>query len=113
MSARRLFPYLATLLVVLFLAGVFVLRPTPFIGVTADAMAGSLDDEIGTATTTNCEEAGEDAWSCVTAGDSAGRPRTYDVTVNGFGCWTAEPSGDVPEVGTPPTLTGCITLFDH
>jgi len=112
-SARRLFPYVATLIVVLFLAGVFALRPTPFIGVSADAMANSLDDASGAATVMSCEEAGEDAWRCLAAGDVAGRPRAYDVTVNGFGCWTAEPTGGVAEVGTPPTLTGCITLLDH
>ena len=104
---RRLFPYLATLVVLLILAGVFFLRPTPFIGVTAAAMTRSLEGEVPAGESVSCEEAGEDAWSCTSAGTG------YDVTVNGFGCWTAEPSSEVAQVAIPATLTGCITLRDH
>ena len=112
-SARRVFPYLATLFAVLILAGVFILRPTPFIGVTAGAMADSLASKLSAGGTVKCEEAGEDEWTCETANASGGQSRTFDITVNGFGCWTATPAGGAPEVGTPATLTGCITLLDH
>lgn len=112
MSARRLFPYLATLVVVLIVAAVFVLRPSPFIGVTGDAMAASLEDGLPAAVTASCAEAGEDGWSCDATGPGSG-DRSYVVTVNGFGCWTASPEGGAPRVGTPATITGCITLMDH
>ena len=108
---RRAFPYLATFVVVLLLAGVLFLRPTPFIGVTADAMASFLADEVPAASAIGCAENGEDAWTC--ENDGAPDPVTYDVTVNGFGCWTAQPAGEVAQIGTPATLTGCITLLDH
>ena len=59
MSARRLFPYVATLVAILVVATIFVLRPSPFIGVTGDAMAASLEDDLPAAVTTSCAEAGE------------------------------------------------------
>lgn len=110
---RRAFPYLATLLVVLVLAGIFVLRPSPFIGVTAAALADSLREKVPSASTIGCDETGEDEWRCETGSSSGGGDRTYEIDVNGFGCWTATPAGGVAEVGTPATLTGCITLLDH
>jgi hypothetical protein len=112
MSARRLFPYVATLVLVLGLAAVFVLRPSPFIGVTGGAIAASLGDSLPAAATASCKEAGEDEWTCDVS-SPAGPARTYDVTVNGFGCWTATPAGGTAEIGTPATITGCITVFDH
>ena len=57
---RRAFPYVATLIVLLIVAGIFLLRPTPFIGVTADAMAASLKGTVPGAAV-SCDEAGEDA----------------------------------------------------
>lgn len=110
---RRAFPYIATLLVVGILAAVFVLRPTPFIGVTAGSMSSSLGDKLTTAAAIDCTEEGDDAWSCSASGDAPAQDRDYDVTVNGFGCWTATPAGGEAEVGTPATLTGCITVFNH
>lgn len=110
---RRAFPYIATAVVVALLAGVFVLRPTPFIGVTADSLAASLQGKVPTATTIDCTERGEDQWSCDAVGRTSAAERSYDVTVNGFGCWTATPVGGVAAVATPPTLTGCISVFDH
>ena len=110
---RRAFPYIATFVVVGILAAVFVLRPTPFIGVTAGSMASSLGGELPAAGMIDCTDRGEDEWSCATSGPTAGQGRDYDVTVNGFGCWTATPASGEAEVGTPATLTGCITVFDH
>ena len=109
---RRAFPYIATLLVVGVLAGVFVLRPTPFIGVTAGSMAASLGGKL-TAEPIGCTDEGDDAWSCSATGATPAQDRDYDVTVNGFGCWTATPAGGEAEVGIPATITGCITVFDH
>lgn len=115
MSARRLFPYVATLILVLVLATIFVLRPTPFIGATAGAMSASLGDALPAGSTVSCAEAGADGWSCDASGISgpSGSARTYDVTVNGFGCWTATAIGGAARVGTSATITGCITLMDH
>jgi hypothetical protein len=110
-SARRLFPYVATFVALLVVATIFVIRPTPFIGVTPGAMASSLGDSAA-AGPVSCEESGEDEWSC-DAGTATGGARSFDVTVNGFGCWTATPQGSGPEIGTPATITGCITVFDH
>ena len=109
---RRAFPYVATLIVLLIVAGIFLLRPTPFIGVTDDAMAASLKGTVPGAAV-SCDEAGEDEWTCKTTAPGANQDRTYDVTINGFGCWTATPAGGTPEVGTPATLSGCITILDH
>ena len=110
---RRAFPYIATLFAVLILAGAFVLRPTPFLGVTAGAMADSLRGKLPAAATASCSETGDGEWSCKTADSSGGDDRIYEITVNGFGCWTATPADGAPEIGTPATLTGCITLLDH
>jgi hypothetical protein len=110
---RRAFPYIATALLVTLLAGVFVLRPTPFIGVTADSMAASLRGKVPAAASIDCSESGEDAWSCDVAGPTRALDRSYEITVNGFGCWTATPVGEIATVATPATLTGCITVFDH
>jgi hypothetical protein len=112
-TRRRLFPYVATFLVLLVVAVIFVLRPTPFIGVTGSELAGSLDDAVATATVTGCEETGEDAWRCSATAAGAGGDRDYDVTINGFGCWTATPAAEEARVATPATLTGCVTFFDH
>ena len=43
MSFRKVFPYVATVIVVLGLFAAFAFRPTPFIGLTPEAMASSLD----------------------------------------------------------------------
>lgn len=110
-TGRRLFPYIATFFALLVAGTIFVLRPTPFIGVTGSELAVSLDGRLAAAVT-GCEEVGEDAWRC-TAGAPGGGERDYDITINGFGCWTATPARGDAEVGTPATLTGCVTFFDH
>lgn len=112
MSARRLFPYVATFVALLVVGAIFVIRPTPFIGVTPGAMASSLGGSVSARGPVSCTEAGEDEWSC-DAGAKGAAARSFDVTVNGFGCWTATPEGGTPQVGTPATITGCITVFDH
>ena len=109
---RRAFPYVATLIVLLIVAGIFLLRPTPFIGVTSDAMAASLKGAAPIASV-ECDEAAENEWTCDTTAAGPGQDRSYDVTINGFGCWTATPAAGSPEVGTPATLSGCITILDH
>jgi hypothetical protein len=110
---RRAFPYFATFVLVGILAAVFVLRPTPFIGVTAGSMASSLGGKLPATGAIDCTDRGEDEWSCAASGATPARDRDYDVTVNGFGCWTATPAGGTAEVGTPATITGCISVFDH
>jgi hypothetical protein len=112
-SFRRAFPYLATLFVVLGLFAVFALRPTPFIGLTPEAMADSLDRQLP-ATSSECEEVGDGRWSCAAKrGDEAGPTIDFDVEINAFGCWTAVPHAGRPAVGTPSTISGCVTLQDH
>lgn len=106
MSLRRIFPYLATLILVLGLAAVFAFRPTPFIGLTPDAVARSLGDELDRDDTA-CEEGGEGQWSCSGGGGD------FDLEINDFGCWTATPSSGQPRIGTPSTTSGCVTIWDH
>jgi hypothetical protein len=48
-----------------------------------------------------------------TASSGAGPSRDYDVEINDFGCWTAEPTEERPALGTPSGLSGCVTLVDH
>jgi len=110
-SARRLFPYLATITVLLIVAVIFVLRPTPFIGANPGAVAASLEGGLPPPATASCERSGEDRWSCATT--QPGGDRGYDLDLNGFGCWTAAPTGGAPRIGTPATISGCITLADH
>jgi hypothetical protein len=112
-TGRRLFPYLATFLALLVAGTIFVLRPTPFIGVTGSELAASLDGELGGAAVTDCEEVGEDAWRCTAATPAGDGELAFDVTTNGFGCWTAKPAGGEPRLATPATQTGCVTFFDH
>ena len=112
MSARRLFPYVATFVALLVVGAIFVIRPTPFIGVTPGAMASSLGGSVNAGGPVSCREAGEDEWSC-DAGATGTAARSFDVTVNGFGCWTATPQGGRPVIGTQATITGCITVFDN
>ena len=115
MSFRRIFPYLATLLVVVGLFGAFAFRPTPFIGLTAQAMADSFDRRLGPGAS-ECEKVADGQWSCTLTKPTGydGEPTLdYDVEINDFGCWTATPASSVPELGTPRELTGCVTLFDH
>jgi len=106
-SFRRIFPYLATLIVVLGVAAVFAFRPTPFIGLTPEAVTSSLDDELGNGVTASCEEVSDGEWTC--ASDGGG----FGLEINDFGCWTATPEGRKPRVGTPSTLSGCVTVWDH
>ena len=115
MSFRRVFPYFATLVVLLGVFGIFVLRPTPFIGLTPEAMADSLDRQLSQGTA-GCEKVTDGQWRCkVTqpASYGAGPSRDYDVEINDFGCWTAEPTEERAELGTPSDLSGCVTLADH
>ena len=110
---RRLFPYVATLLALGVAAVIFVLRPTPFIGVTGAELASSLNGELAAVTVSGCEEVGTDAWRCPAATPAGDRELDLDVTVHGFGCWTATPRGGEPRLATPATLNGCVTFFDH
>jgi hypothetical protein len=110
---RRAFPYIATFLVVGILAAIFVLRPTPFIGVTAESLAAAFAGKLTAARAVVCTARRDDEWSCSATGATAAQDRDYEVTINGFGCWTATPAAGRAEVGTPATLTGCITVFDH
>jgi hypothetical protein len=112
-TRRRLFPYVATFFALLVVAVIFFLRPTPFIGVTGSELASSLNGELAAATAAGCDETGEDAWRCSATADGGGGERDYEVTINGFGCWTATPATGAARVGTPATLTGCITFLDH
>jgi hypothetical protein len=109
---RRAFPYVATLLAVAVLAAVFVFRPTPFIGVSPGAMESSLAKKLAGSAAVTCEKDGENEWSCAAEGAGPSLSRDFAITVNGFGCWTATPTGKA-EVGTPTTVTGCITVFDQ
>lgn len=113
MTARRLFPYVATLLALAVVAVIFVLRPTPFIGLTGTELASSLSDRLSGEPASGCEKTGEDAWRCTAPAPAGGAERDYEITINGFGCWTATPAGGRVQVGTPATLTGCVTFFDH
>jgi hypothetical protein len=106
-SFRRVFPYAATVIVVLGIAAVFAFRPTPFIGLTPDAVASSLAGALAGNTEPSCEETGDGRWSCRGAGGG------FDLEINDFGCWTATPTSDRPRVGTPSTVSGCVTLWDH
>ena len=114
MSFRRLFPYVATLVVVGGLAAVFALRPTPFIGLTPEAVASSLDGELG-AVETECEEVGDGRWTCTRSdsGPGAGSGTSFGLEINGFGCWSASPRNGTPAVGVPTEVSGCVTVWDH
>jgi hypothetical protein len=112
-SARRLFPYIATFLALAVAATIFLLRPTPFIGVTGSELASSLNGELAGVTARSCEEVGEEAWRCSAATAAGDRKLALDITINGFGCWTATPQGGEPQLATPATLNGCVTFFDH
>lgn len=114
MSFRRVFPYFATLAIVLGIALVFALRPTPFIGTTPDAVASSFSRGAGGAVeTATCEETGDETWTCTSSNHSGGQVREFDLEINGFGCWTATPTSGRSQIGIPSTLSGCITLWDH
>ena len=113
-SFRRLFPYVATLVVVGGLGLVFALRPTPFIGLTPEAVASSLDGKLG-AVESECEEVGDSEWTCTRTDPErgAGYGTSFDLEINGFGCWSASPRNGTPTVGVPTEVTGCVTVWDH
>lgn len=106
MSFRRAFPYIATFVVVLGIAIAFAMRPTPFIGLTPEAVASSLDSQLGGAAP-DCEELTDEQWRCRSGSQG------FDLEINGFGCWTAVPQADRPAVGTPSTISGCVSVWDH
>lgn len=111
MSFRAVFPYFATLVVVGLLFAVFAFRPTPFIGVTPEALSDSINGVI-TFGDPECEEISDGIWRCEVETGSVDK-RSYDVEINDFGCWTATPKSADPELGTPRELAGCVTLFNH
>ena len=111
-SFRRLFPYFATLSLVGGIAAVFAFRPTPFIGLTPEAVARSLDAELGPVET-ECEEIADGEWSCSGTGTGGGTGTSFDLEINAFGCWTAAPRGGTPSVGVPREVSGCVTVWDH
>ena len=103
---RKAFPYVATLIVVLGLFAAFAFRPTPFIGLTPDAVANSLNAQLGGEAPT-CREVADKQWNCTFGAQE------LDLEINSFGCWTAQPKSGRPEVGTPSTISGCVTLWDQ
>ncbi|MBA2523108.1 MAG: hypothetical protein H0V25_07210 [Solirubrobacterales bacterium] len=83
-------------------------RPATVIGASGKSLAYSLRSEAGS-DRANCEGADDD-FDCVLA-TQQGAVR-YRVSVDKYGCWTAEQTQKDPAGGASAELSRCITIAD-
>lgn len=103
------------LLVPLGLIAAFALRPTPIVGVDGESLAASTGAPVNEINAVPCDDQGDDVWLCTYPGSAEPasgdpRPTTYEVTIDGWGCWSI---GGIRGSVEPPAMTGCVTLMDH
>lgn len=98
--------------ILIFGAVVFVVRPTPVLGVDGASLGRSVDGFLATG---SCKRLRADGrWECfkTDAGGSGGS--TYLVEVDWLGCWDGRRRGrPALEGGTPLRISGCVTLLSH
>jgi hypothetical protein len=106
------------LFVPLGLIALFVLRPTPIVGVDGESLAASTGSTVNEINSVPCKQEGgedDDKWMCTYPGvpdpePGDPGPTTYEVTIDGWGCWNI---GGVQGPTDPPETSGCVTLMNH
>jgi hypothetical protein len=89
------------------LAAIAFFAPTPYLGMSHDALASS----VGHTTSRGCHPSG-DGWLCTTS--DGGSTVTYKVKVDWAGCWTGRPVGPTVARGeAQPAISGCVSIMDH
>jgi hypothetical protein len=94
------------------LVGLFAARPSPILGVEADALQDSVGGWSPGLSTRPCQPRGNRTWNCERYDDQSSDSVGYRVKVDGLGCWTATRIGP-PGEGSDKRLSGCITIVDH
>lgn len=98
---------LVGLVAIAVLAGL-ALRPATVIGSSEKSLAYSVRKQAE-APQGACR--GEnDEFRCLAGGES-GKPATYRVSVDDYGCWDAVPAGKGNK-GASGDLSGCVTIVD-
>lgn len=92
------------------LAGAFIARPAPVLGVNGAALERSLP-HTGFSPVP-CTQVSSGYRCGIETREASGDKVTYQVKLRGRGCWTARPIQDFggEDWGT---LSGCITLLDY
>jgi hypothetical protein len=94
-------------LVLMGLAAIAFFAPTPYLGMSHDALASS----VGHTTDRGCRPSG-DGWLCARSVD--GSTVTYKVKVDWAGCWTGRQVGPAAtRRDAQPSITGCVSIMDH
>jgi hypothetical protein len=103
-------PYLIAIGGSILAIALFMLLPTPLVGVDGRALGYSvsvLSDDA-------CQHGPHDAWICPYFPAGGSGNVSYRVTVNRLGCWTGTRLGHGPVEGDAPReISGCISILDH
>jgi hypothetical protein len=89
----------------------FAFRPAPILGISEGPLHSSVG---GSVANESCRHLHGQVWTCPRSEAQGGSGNvSYQVEVNGLGCWNAIRSGGYdPEAG-PKRLSGCITIANY
>jgi hypothetical protein len=97
-------------LVSVVLAGAFIARPAPVLGIDGSALESSMPRTPLSAPPCEQVAGGYRCW--VEPAERSGGATPYRVELRGRGCWTARPLGPIAPEGRG-TISGCVTLLDY
>jgi hypothetical protein len=106
---RRNLVVIGLVLLLLLAMAAFAYRPSPILGVDGGSLARSIDF-IGAFE--DCVESESD-WTCPVLDSQLSGEVPYRVTVDSWGCWSADRLRFLEHGSTPRHLDGCISLFHH
>ncbi len=107
MGKGLIFGLVIAIVAIVAIAGLLY-RPATVIGASGKSLAYSLRSEAASDRAT-CEGEDDD-FSCVLATEKG--VARYRVSVDKYGCWSAEPTRKGPTGGSPAELSRCITVAD-
>lgn len=84
----------------------FTARPTPVMGLDADALSHSVASSGA-----QCSEDPGGNWACAIFGKD--KPTRYRVEANWLGCWDGARIAGPVTADTPEGISGCVDIWDH
>jgi hypothetical protein len=114
----RIISILITVAILIFI-GVTIYRPAKIFGVNDKQLESSVARSIGDAervkrTETTCHEGSGGAWACSAFDRNSSQEDTYQLHVDGDGCWDGKlTTGGGGTGALPATLSACLSLNDY
>lgn len=111
--ARTTVLIISGVVALLLAVGLLASRPAPVIGVHGKALQYSVGGGNLGSSMPPCRPAGDGVWSCQRYDDGFSGTVSYEVKVDGLGCWRGVRVGATPGEGAEKRPSGCITVWDE